>query len=333
MKPPFKLPRFPGGMIARHIAQQPDTALLEAIETVVEGTEPNMRLIMGYKKKLQDAVATSLAYIDELVDKIPGPLEVNHKTFISDPQVHALFATLGEMHLFFNRNPEANAFFKDISSVGIDGAYALLCTTVEEKTILGTELEGDMLRHDVMQTAVNFSDHKILSPAATEADAREGIKKCIFDGLITRALQNIVEVKSQMRNLEDQRRILHTRLRARQAQSGGLSVLLNTSTIEQTPDGDIEEKLAETEHKLKQIPASLDSPRYYLKEVKGILNHPEDFVCMNLNSYHLNQMGIKVSDDSSQSAHTIHVAKLEIADIFRFAVTIIHYPRENLVDW
>ena len=54
-----------------------------------------------------------------------------------------------------------------------------------EKTILGMELHNDIIRRDVMQTALSFSGHKIMSPASRETGVRTGIKQCIFDGLVT----------------------------------------------------------------------------------------------------------------------------------------------------
>ena len=67
--------------------------LEEAVEGVVDGIEPKMRLVRGYQKKLQPAVATARAYIDALVERIPGPLFITPKAFVKDPYVNAFFAT------------------------------------------------------------------------------------------------------------------------------------------------------------------------------------------------------------------------------------------------
>ena len=68
----------------------------EAIEHLVDGIDPNMRLIVGYKKKLWLAVDKALIYIAWLVDTIPGPIQCDKKAFATDPLVNAIFAACGK---------------------------------------------------------------------------------------------------------------------------------------------------------------------------------------------------------------------------------------------
>ena len=49
---------------------------------------------------------------------------------------------------------------------------ALLTATRSEKTIFAGEIQGQILRRDVPQTAVDFTDHRIVAPAATEVQDR-----------------------------------------------------------------------------------------------------------------------------------------------------------------
>ncbi len=79
----------------------PANVLNEAIERVVDGTDPNIRYFPGYKKILNNSVATSLAYISNLVDTIPGPIFISSKTFNTDPQLKAYFASHGRYSEYF----------------------------------------------------------------------------------------------------------------------------------------------------------------------------------------------------------------------------------------
>jgi hypothetical protein len=316
--------------IAHQASRRRRAAVQEAIERVVDGTEPRLRLVPGYRRKLEPVVARALHHVNDVVDRIPPVLDVTPATFVTDPQVNAFFATPEDLRSIFSESTELRSFFDDISHSDLEQGYALLCTTEQEKTMLGTELSGNVIRRDVIQTAVNFSEHKVMSPAASEIDVRRGLKKCIFDALITHALRHIAGLKLQRRELEDQRRILHARLRARQAKGNGLTKLLATAYPENEADEDIEQQLAATEKKLGEMPASLNVLGDYLDEVGKILAEPESFIRLRLVSFNLTRMGIKAGTDSNEPAHRVQFAEIEIANVLKRVVAIVRYPRSEM---
>ena len=105
----------------------PANVLNEALERVVDGTDPNMRYFPGYKKILNNSVATSLAYISNLVDTIPGPIFISSKTFISDPQIKAYFAAIADIQNIFSGSTELRDFFEVPENCNLREACALLC--------------------------------------------------------------------------------------------------------------------------------------------------------------------------------------------------------------
>ncbi len=335
MKLHLKMFRIPDVITGRRETTRLDTeqrALLEeAVEGVVDGIEPKMRLVRGYQKKLQPAVATARAYIDALVEQIPGPLFITPKAFVKDPYVNAFFATPREVSTVFSGSAELREFFARPENADIDLACGLLCMVEQEKSVLGMELAQGAVRRDVRQTAVNFSDHKVLNPGATEADARLGLKNCIFNALVSHALQHIADLKVQRRELQDQRRILYARLRARQAYNGGLDTLLATVSAGEAGSGNIEEKLAETQAQLDQAPATHDAPRDYLRQVIAILEQPQEFLRLRRVSFQLTRMGIKVEENSDQPAHSIELAEIEVTNVLKRVVAIVCYPRDDML--
>ena len=60
-----------------------------AIDIVVEQTDPRLRFVRGFRRKLRKPVIRSLVYVDDLVTRIPGPFEISRKAYGSDPQVNA----------------------------------------------------------------------------------------------------------------------------------------------------------------------------------------------------------------------------------------------------
>jgi len=302
----------------------------EATEQVVDGIDPRLRLVPGYKRKLKGEVAAALAHIGDLVDQVPGPIDVSRMTFVRDPRVSALFATPDELQATFSCSPELRAFFAEVKNSEEDECYALLCANREEKSVLGTELAGDTVRREVFQTAINFHDHKILSPAANDRDVRDGIKHCIFDGLVTHALRHIYDIKTRRKDLEDQRRILHARLRARQAQGNGLSQLLAEAHGGDDQSEDIKTKIAEAERTLERMPGSQGVLSFYLEEVRNIFARPEEFIRLNVACFRLTDMGIKVNGDTPQPANTVCFSELEITNVMKRVVTVVRYARDDM---
>jgi hypothetical protein len=96
----------------RQAERQAEAVISTAIDRVVERADPRIRLVAHYQRKLRPAVKRSLQYIDGLVANIPGPIEVNSKTWSSDPSVNAFFATVGDMQRFFSRSAELREFFE-----------------------------------------------------------------------------------------------------------------------------------------------------------------------------------------------------------------------------
>lgn len=303
------------------------TAVLEAIESVVDGTEPKIRYVSTYKKLLEKSVTTSLLYINDLVNNIPGSIDINHKNFGIDPQVHAYFSSTNEIKEIFSISDELKSFFDNPEH---KQAYALLCMTHDEKTVLGMELQNDILCRDVKQTAVNFSEHKVMSPTATEDETRDGIKKCIFDGLITYALKKLIGLKSEYRGLQEQQCSLQSRLRSRKAKGGGLSILLSsTDTVDSECEG-ILEQIAETEDELKKLPPQWELPNYYIEQVKHILEHPEEFIRLERIFVNINNMGIIISDESNKDGSLIRLDELTIDNVLKRVVVIVSYPRNEM---
>ncbi len=302
----------------------------QAIEAVVDGIEPGIRFVSGYKKVLYPGVASSLTHISHMVDSIPGPIEISSRTFNNDPQANVYFASFPDAQKIFSQSEELHAFFYSTNLEAVDAAYALLCMDKEVKTTFGMDLQHDMLRREVLQKTLNFSDHKILSPASTENEVREGIKRCIFDGLITHALHKILDLKKQKQDLELDLGILNSRLKARKSQGGGLSRLL-VDAISTKSDATIEKTIAEKNKKLRSLPASGNAYAYYLEVIEDALGHADEFVHLNISTLNLTKMGIIADEQTSQTANEIALHEILIAGVLQRVVAIVRYPRADLL--
>jgi hypothetical protein len=317
-----------GGIRHRAIGQRRQVVVSEAVERVVDSTDTKIRLIVGYRKRLRHAVESSFEYIDALVEKIPGPIAVNRHTFSTDPQVNAFFVNVEDLQVKFSRSPELREFIEENRGGELKDIFALLCMEKKEKTVYGVELEGDIIRRDVPQVGVSFTDHQLLSPALTESQVREGLKHCMFDGLVTEAVERLQLTQSKIESIQDQKRRLQIMLRNAQAKGpGSLSVLGTT----QLKSAELEKMLAENERYLVAGKAELNTPEDSLKQVNGVLDNPDQYIRVEKINLKINKMGIKLNENSRESANEIHLAQVAFGEAPSRVVLLAKYPSNEIL--
>lgn len=302
--------------------------ILNAVENVIDATDSRIRLVSGYRKRLYGLVHNALEFTDTLVEQIPGSIEVGRRTFVSDPYVNAFFVNVSDLHSIFRHSSEIRDFEDEHRLDEAPHCYALLCMRKSERTIMGMELSGDVLRRDVQQVAVSFSDHRIYSPAPSERETRQGLKQCLFGGLVTNALERIMQQKLVSHRLQTERQVLHTRLRhlqqtLKQTEHNGRDRTALTAGV-----NDIELQLASIENQLMDTrPAT---PLESLQQVITVFSRPEEFVRLEHCSLRLDKMGIKLCDDSRQPCNTLNLTEVIIGDQLPRVVTLAKFPRDEL---
>jgi hypothetical protein len=301
---------------------------MQAVERVVDGTDGRIRLITGYRKKLQDVIGAALEYADELVNRIPGAIEVSSRTFATDPYVNAFFADTRDLRSIFSHSSEIREFIEDSTHWEISQFCALLCMQMSEKSVLGMELAGDMLKKDVLQVAVNFSDHRIYSPAPTEAETREGLKHCLFEGLVTNTLERIIRLRLENRRLQTQRQILQARMRESRYSLDRQENLASNGARDR---GEMESARLQLRKMDELANASRAAdPQASLDQVISVFSHPEDFVRLRKHSVRLNRMCIKVDDDDPRAGNTIDLTEVTIGNEAPRVIALAKFPRDEL---
>jgi hypothetical protein len=296
------------------------TDVQRTVERVVDGTDGRIRLVSGYRNKLQDVIRSSLAFADELVEQIPGGIEVNRHTFVSDPYVNAYFANVADMRTIFSHSSEIKDFMEGYGDNEAMECCALLCMHMSEKTVMGMELSGDILKKDVRQVAVNFSDHRIYAPAPREPETRQGLKQCLFDGLVTNALERITQMRLTSFRLKSELQILKSRQRRQY-------MALQKSADARTSAGyaDTCRQLEQLETELAKTP--LATPQAAMEQVINVFKNPEDFVRLRKFSLTLNKMGILVGKDSGQACNEINLTEVTIGEGAPRIVTLARFPK------
>jgi hypothetical protein len=302
--------------------------ILGTVDDVVNATDSRIRLVTNYKKKLLEAVSSALDFTDDMVEQIPGAIDINRKTFVSDPYVNAFFANIPDMQSVFSRSSEIRDFLEDSGNATSSECCSLLCMHMSEKTVMGMQLSGDIIRKDVQQTAVNFSDHRIYSPSPDERSTREGLKHCLFGGLVTNAIERIMQLKLENHRLQSERQMLHARLRHLQQKAA--------QTQDSPPDNRITADIEDTSLKLKNVEDKLlhthpASPQESLELVNHVFGYPEEFVRARKFTLRLNKMGIKIEDNSTEPSNRIELTEVVISNELPRVITLAKFPRNELL--
>lgn len=149
-----------------------EALLLKAVERVVDGLDPRLRLLGGYQDKLRPAMALALAHLEGVATRVLGPLPCSAQTWGQDPRLRALFATPADIARIFSRTDAVQAFFGQPENALAEQCHGLLIASRQERKQVGYSLHGEVLTGDVVQTAISFIHHRIALPAASPAAVR-----------------------------------------------------------------------------------------------------------------------------------------------------------------
>ncbi len=305
-----------------------DAALIRgAIERVVDGTDPRLRMARQYQKKLWPAVERSIEYVIELVDALPPPIEIGQHSFTSDPRLRALFASPQHLQEILSFGKDLHHYRQRISGALPADLYAVLRMERIEKTVLGIALEGNMIRRDVPQTTVNFHQHRLTFPTGSETKTRREVKKRAFDYLIETALERLVSVRTKKQQLEQQQRqLLQKKTKLLKEAKVGLEPLLDPNVTAMTNPATIDRRLREIETELGRLRADSATIDDHLTKVVATLREPEKHLRLERVSLTLDHMNIKVSQDSSRNTNTLTFEEVLFGKDRRVTTLLICFP-------
>ena len=280
--------------------------LRHQVEEAVSTTEPRIRLVKGYEKRLRPAVKGALDYCRALADEMPGPFDVRPDQWGSDPLVTAYFATVSEAEAALSTCEELRRYFRERPAAE---AFALLTMSPEEKQIFGATVSGDLVQRDVPRISLNFSRHRFTSPAASAAALREELRQRAFRFLLTCALENIAALETKEAQLEQEHEILEVQWRLQKSREMGLDPLVSYAAAPpRTQAGS--RVLDEIHEELDAVRAKLDEPSDYLAHLSQVLENPVHYLRLAPASPRLDKMGLRVKETDADPGQPIPYAEL-----------------------
>lgn len=310
-----------------------ENAVIEAaIERVVDGTDPRLRAVRRYRHRLWEAVAHSVEYVVTVINHLPPPVEASHRHFSSTPLLRAAFVSPDQLRETLSFSKHMHNYQQQNPGQLPSELYGILGMERAEKTVLGIDLQGDILRRDVPQTTVNFHSHRLAFPAESEQATREKLIKRAFDSLIETALHQLTESRMRRQQLEQQQRqILQKKATAMRSGQMGLGTLLDSALLNQADASSLERQLLDIQEEIKKIRADSATIDQLLGRVVATFSKPEKHLRLEPVALHLNHMNIKASPGSSQVANTLIFHEALLGKDRRLTVLLVRFPSSELL--
>ncbi len=301
---------------------QVDAAIIgRATNRLVEGTDPRLKAVSGYRERLRPAVERSVEHVIELVDSLPPPAELTRKNYTADSRFRAFFASVDHVRESIAGSQDVRAFLKERGRVPFDPVHALLAVRYEERRALGMQLEGGNVQRDVVQQVINFRGHQFIAPSTEEDATRLELKRRAYDDLVSAALRRIVAMRQERDSAQRDRRLLEKKLRCLREGRLGMSPVVEASPPADPATVEWEIEKIETElGKSRAAPATLDD---YLALSVETLSAPETQIRLRPASMTLDEMGKRVDEGSSSSARTLELQEFSNSEGERAIVLLV----------
>lgn len=269
-------------------APYPAELIERAIERAVDGSDPRLRAVSGYRKKLRTAVIRAIDHVVALVDGLPPALALVPQSYGTDPEITAYFASAEHLREVLSIDRELNQW--RASQGDVEHVVALLLMLQQERQVFGTALEGEILRRDVAQTTVSFAGHRLVDPTGALDDTRRLLKRRAFDHLLTLALGRIATADAERGELERDRRLLQRKLAALQAGQWGFDAAAGDKRPDPTA---LQGQLEEIESQLQTLDVGAGVLAAHLDIVVDVLTRAEHHFWSARTALIVDRLGVK----------------------------------------
>ncbi len=189
----------------------PEADVVSALKRIAGIIEKSLPTEPGFERTLAPRVRNALDYCNRLVAQLPQPLGIERTAFASEPYVHALFASADDIDAMIGHSPALHDHVLAGEGAGSEECFALLAARREEKSVLGVEREGDLVRIDVPQRLLHFSNHNLSLIADSEDQAHARLKEAALDGLIKTFAAHVRRLRGEQDTLRQERALASTR--------------------------------------------------------------------------------------------------------------------------
>ena len=314
-------------------AKEGGERLKAAVDRVIEGTDPRLKAIGGARERLAPAVERALVYAQGVIGQIPAGIELVPENWSATPLLKAFFTRPADIADTLSVSQDLRTFLKSSAATGIDTLFAVVAATRVERTVLGSAMEGGILRQDVAQKTVSFSDFRIAGFSRSEADVRRTLEDFVLEQLVLAALRDVASNKQRSDQLGAYRQLLLTRLRLLEQSGAGGNAMLDAGPRESIDLGRLRTQLAANEAELNELKPANVGLESYLNPVIEALHNAEAIIQPKVVTLRLNAMNIVVGSEAIEASE-ITLAEFSTLnpDRPRRVGFLVSFPHSSIVE-
>jgi hypothetical protein len=301
----------------------------ETIEAIVDAVDPRIRSDRHYRKTLEPGVRRTIAHMRAIAQHLPAPIALSPASWQSEPLVRAGFARPQDLRALLGRSRELYRFFD--ANPGCAEAHALLAMRREERKVLAPALVGGELRQDVAQVVVNFDRQRLHAPADEAAACRREVGAGLFRRLAALAIERSLGTERRVKDLEERKGILATRLRVLQLRRNGIQRAFEDQAEDPAVEiAQLEKALQGTLDEFMTEKASLKTLEGIIDGVRRIFEAPEKVLGLETVVLRLSGTGYKVEAGSSEAATDLELNELFIGENLRGVIAFVRCARQDM---
>ncbi|NJD25352.1 MAG: hypothetical protein FIB06_08080 [Betaproteobacteria bacterium] len=306
----------------------PAETLRWAADKAVTLTDPKLRMVSGWEKRLMPSIANAIQFMRGLVHDFPAMRPLSAKVWAGDPALRAFFVTPKDIDNLLARSDQLRAVFE--KSPGLGQAALVLGMSIAEQKTFGLAVRGDTIQRDVAQNVVSFSDHKTRLCAADESALRRVIGIEIFEYLVSRALAEIGAERTERHELQGNRALIRARLQLLQQHGPGLGAMLGDGPAAPSEQARLEAELLDNERQLAAMGGIEEQLAGELDALQSVFDRPQDYLAVAPKRVRLNTMNVVVGESEAGTDIDFAVIDLKGPAPVRRAFVIACVERSDL---
>lgn len=309
-----------------------ETAQTRALVERLTVLSPSLKLARDYHERLGPALAHSVAYVREIVERLPPAREASAANWLADPYIHAFFAAPDEVAHVLSRSPELHAWFE--SHPLARETWAVLGMAMLERRGFGAEQHGDHVHTDVARTTLSFDDHQVRVCGETEADLREQIVQRVVEQIALEGLAQIGADESRRDALEQERALLRTRRQLLTRQGAGTQKMVGERAVANAAElAQLQAQIETNEQALAALGLKTDALEHEIEVICGVLTHPAQHANVEMRQVRLSPMNVVIEHGAPGCGAEIvfPLARLPASPQGVRAFSLIYFARADLM--
>ncbi|WP_109481587.1 hypothetical protein [Paraburkholderia sp. C35] len=305
-----------------------ETARIDEAIGRILAIHPRIAVASRYRQRLRRPIPVTLQYADELMASLPATLDASADAWAGNPSLRAFFATPDDIADTFGRSQEVRAFF-DAHPDAVD-LHGTLGMALTERHVLGVALDGDTLHHDVAQTTLSFSDHRVRICGRTEASLRAEIERRLIDQLALEGLSMLAATRAA--SLARGRELMQERVALLHRGGTGISAVAGGGTaVEADELAHVQTQIAQNADHLAALRMPTDIVEHELEGICEVFGKPADYVYIRNRHIRIDMMNV-VQEGASKGGHDIefHFVRIPGTTPQMRAFAMVRFRRADL---